>query len=94
VYRLDGGREVLFYRKRMGSVIIDKDTSISCIGGPCLFAKFVIESDDAMSRNSGKVILFDGVFFSIKYNNPTEHLEMQNIKSLKLELVDEGINEN
>lgn len=90
ITRLDGGREVLFYNERRGSVLFDPAHAISDVPGACKYAKFVINSSDKMTRNSGRIFLSQGNFASIEYRNPTEHADVCKISTIDIVIIEKA----
>jgi hypothetical protein len=87
VQRLDGGREVNCYCMRSGRPVLDPATRVESEVGERPFAKFVIEGDE-FTKNSGQAWLVDGHFFSLEFDQPTEHATPAGISSVRALLPD------
>ncbi len=83
VQRLDGGREVNCYSMRSGKPVLDPATRVQPVEGEVPFARFVVEGDE-VTRNSGKAWLVDGQFFSLEFDQPTEHASPQGVTSVRV----------
>lgn len=83
IQRLDGGREVNTYYRRRGDVVLDPETALTSCSGEGKLAEFRFRSRDGIPF-SGSVWMIDGVFFSIEFDNPTEHVLKEEPGSLQV----------
>lgn len=85
VQRLDGGREVNCFSLKGGHPALDEATRIDSQIGERKLARFWVETTNE-GLNVGEVWLVDGNFFSIEFQNPTEHAAASLVKSVEVEL--------
>lgn len=85
VCRLDGGREVNCYLMHAGRAVIDQDNRIIDSTGERVLARFKIEGEGG-TANSGKAWLVDGRFFSLEFQEPTEHADVADIYKVQVDL--------
>jgi hypothetical protein len=86
VQRHDGGREVNCYQMMNGKPAFDQSTRLTNTQDEQVFAEFSFTSMGDASF-VGKMWLVNGVFFSLEFDNPTEHAIDDEVKSLRVELV-------
>lgn len=91
VQRLDGGREVNAYamekrhpmKKRRP--ILDDATRLNSSAEESILATFQI-TGSVGTANSGKAWLVNGFFFSLEFDEPTEHARKENISEIIIAL--------
>lgn len=72
VQRHDGGREVNCYQMKRGRPVFNEASRIAPIEGEVTLARFHATVGAGTSL-SGKVDLVNGHFFSLEFDQPTEH---------------------
>lgn len=85
VQRLDGGREVNSYWMRGGRPVVDESTRLVDATGEQAFAKFAFSSSRG-DPFSGQMWLVNGFFFSLEFDNATEHVIDDDIRALTVTL--------
>jgi hypothetical protein len=85
VQRLDGGREVNSYQMQGGRPTFDQSTRLIDARGEHAFARFAFASSRG-DRFSGQVWLVNGFFFSLEFDNATEHVIDDDITELTITL--------
>lgn len=83
VQRLDGGREVNAFAMHKGKPVLDEDTRLDSSTGEKELAKITIEGA-ASTANNARVWLVDGNFFSIEFDEPTEHADPSAVSSIRV----------
>lgn len=86
VHRLDGGREVNCYVMRKGKPHLPDETRISGESGESTLGCFHVDSPDALTKNSGYVLLVDGNLFSLMFREPTEHADVANVDRIRVDI--------
>lgn len=86
VQRHDGGREVNCYQIENGKPVFDASTRLVDSDGEQVFAKFSFTASGNMSF-AGQMWLVNGIFFSLEFDNATEHAIDGELKSLNVTLV-------
>jgi hypothetical protein len=94
IQRHDGGREIIFYQRSAGKIAFPKETRIMEKTGIFEIAKFRILSSDAMTKNKGVILVNNGNLVGIDFIRPTEHVSIEQICSIEMELVDLEFDEN
>lgn len=85
VQRLDGGREVNTYEMRNGKPVLDEAPRLSDSSGEAVLATFSLSTSSG-ARNKGKVWLIDGRFFSMEFEQSTEHMLDERVDKLQVRL--------
>jgi hypothetical protein len=85
VQRLDGGREVNTYEMRNGKPVLDEAPRLSESSGEAVLAEFSLSTSSG-AQNRGKVWLVDGRFFSMVFEQPTEHMLDDRVEKLIVNL--------
>ncbi len=85
VQRIDGGREVNCYQILKGKPYFDASTRLREEDGEHLLADFRIHGPSGV-KNSGKVWLVNGFFFSIEFQDPTEHANSRDVVGIDVHL--------
>lgn len=86
VQRLDGGREINVYEIKGGKPIVDDSLRLSDTDGEKVLAEFKLTTAAGV-ENGGKVWLVDGRFFSLEFEQPTEHMLNERVRKLQVKLV-------
>lgn len=86
VQRLDGGREINCYELKNGRPELQEATRINDVSGEIALAKVVVNGAQG-TANTGTVWLVDGNFFSLEFDNPTEHADANKIYSVQVDLI-------
>lgn len=87
VQRLDGGREVNCFEMRGGNVVLSNATRIDDSSGERILARVRVDGAPKV-RNSGCIWLVDGHFFSIEFDQSTEHATAGDIERITVKLED------
>ena len=54
--------------------------------GEVLLARFTIHATSPMSNLKGKIVLVNGQFSFINFNNPTEHADLAEVKLIEVKI--------
>jgi hypothetical protein len=93
VHRLCGGEEVNTYQVVRGKPVLDPTTALVQIPEEHLFRTITITSSSG-TRFSAKIWLVNGVFFSIEFDRPTEHLIDEEIAEISASAPPHGSSPN
>lgn len=88
VQRLDGGREVNGFQMKMGRSVFAEETKIINSEGEKILAKAKIFTKGTPRELSCKIWMVDGHLFSLEFDEPTEHIEGKDIKTISIEYVE------
>lgn len=83
VQRIDGGREVNCYVMQHGQPVLNDSTRIDDSQGERSLATFRVDGPLG-TTNKGEVWLVDGNFFSIEFDDATEHANAEAISSIQV----------
>jgi hypothetical protein len=87
VQRLDGGREIDFYRIEHGRVVSNTSSRLYDYEGERILANIEVFGNEE-SSNSGSALVVDGYFFSLNFKNPTEHTTLNAVTSINVRIFD------
>jgi hypothetical protein len=88
VQRHDGGREVNCYQIERGVPVFDESTRLAETEGESLFAEISFSTAGGMPMTmTTQMWLVNGFFFSLEFDNATEHCAEGSVNSLSVRLI-------